>query len=371
LSGRILSDGDVLRLFPVIDLPTVVMISGPVGRPGTYGVTPGVTTVSDLISQAGGLLVTASGRGELTRLTPTQDGPVMTRLQIDLSAALRGAPSDNIVLQLNDYLMVHIVPEWEMQRMVRVSGEVMYPGTYAVVKGERMSDLMRRCGGFTARASLKGAIFTRRRVAVEQRRELNRVADQLERDLLEASSSGGTASGQNAQLVIEERNRQRELIDRLRDVDIPGRVVVKMDVPDVMRETAWDVELEDGDAINVPQVPSTVEVMGAVYSASSHIYNSSMSINDYINAAGGYLRVAHKRLIYILKGDGSVVRLTKDTSMFSSKKWTASKGFSPIIEPGDTIVAPVKYSNRESAETLADVVDIIYKVAVAVGVILQ
>jgi hypothetical protein len=96
-----------------------------------------------------------------------------------------------------------------------------------------------------------------------------------------------------------------------------------------------------------------------------------MSINDYINAAGGYLRVAHKRLIYILKGDGSVVRLTKDTSMFSSKKWMASKGFSPTIEPGDTIVAPVKYSNRESVETLANVVDIIYKVAVAVGVILQ
>jgi hypothetical protein len=76
-------------------------------------------------------------------------------------------------------------------------------------------------------------------------------------------------------------------------------------------------------------------------------------------------------MIYLLKSDGSVVRLTRDTSVLSNKKWMASKGFSSVIEPGDTIVAPLKYSNRESAEALANAVDIIYKVAVAVGVILR
>ncbi|MDR3354899.1 MAG: SLBB domain-containing protein, partial [Synergistaceae bacterium] len=274
MSRSILADGDVLRLFPVIDIPTFVRISGPVGRPGTYGVTPGVTRVSDLISQAGGLLVTASERAELTRVTPTQGGPVTTRLQINVHEALRGSPSDNIPLQLNDYLMVHIIPEWETQRIVRVTGEVMYPGTYAVIKGERISDLLRRCGGFTPKASLRGTMFTRRRVAVEQRKEMNRVADQLERDLTEAESS--TPGDRSAQLAAQESDRRRELIDRLRNVDIPGRVVVKLDVPDAMRGTVWDVELEDGDAINVPEAPSTVEVMGAVYSASSHIFNQRM-----------------------------------------------------------------------------------------------
>jgi protein involved in polysaccharide export with SLBB domain len=370
MSRSVLSDGDVLRLFPVIDVPTVVRISGPVGRPGTYGVIPGVTRVSELISQAGGLLVTASGRAELTRVTPTQGGPVTTRLQINLHAALRGEPSDDIALELNDYLMVHIIPEWETQRIVRVTGEVMYPGTYAVIKGERISDLIRRAGGFTPKASLRGAVLTRRSVAAEQRRELNRVADQLERDLLEAQSDAPREGASVASLNAENA-RRRELIRRLRDIDVLGRVIVKVDVPDAMRGTTWDMELEDGDAIRVPETPSTVEVMGAVYSASSQVFNPRMGINDYVNAAGGYLRVAHKRMIYLLKSDGTVARLTRNTGALSSKRWTASKGFSSVVEPGDTIVAPVKYSNRESAEALADVVDIIYKVAVAVGVILR
>jgi protein involved in polysaccharide export with SLBB domain len=366
LSGTVLSDGDVLRLFPVMDVPTVVKISGPVGRPGTYGVVPGVTRVSELISQAGGLLVTASGRAELTRVTPTREGPVTARFQIDLQAALRGEPGDDMALELNDYLMVHIIPEWETQRIVNVAGEVMYPGTYAVMKGERISDVIRRAGGYTPKASLRGAVFTRRRVAVEQRRELNRAADQLERDLVEAESR---AVRNDASAAADAR--RRELINRLRDIDVLGRVVVKLDVPDAMRGTVWDMELEDGDAIRVPEVPSTVEVMGAVYAASSQVYNPRMGINDYVNAAGGYLRAAHKRMIYLLKGDGTVVRLTRDTSALSSGKWTASKGLSAAVEPGDTIVAPVKYSNRESIGSFMDAVDIVYKVAVAVGVILR
>ncbi len=373
LASAPLANGDVLRLFPVLDTPTVVKIGGPVGRPGTYGVIPGVTKISELISQAGGLLVTASNRAELTRITPTPDGPVTRRFEIDLAAALRGNPSDDLTLQLEDYLLVHIIPEWEAQRMVQVTGEVLYPGTYAVIKGERLSDLLRRAGGFTSRASLRGAVFTRRRVAEDQRKELNRVADQMERDLLDSEGELARDSTPSASqgVYAEENKRRRELIAKLRTVDVLGRVVVRVDVPDAIKGTPWDVELEDGDALRIPGIPSTVEVMGAVYTASSHVYNSRMSLNDYVNAAGGYLRSAHKRMLYLLKGDGTVVRLTRNTSMLSSKKWTPPKGFSATVEPGDTIVAPVKYSNRQSFEAFKDAVDIIYKVALSVGVLIK
>ena len=367
LAETILSDGDVLRLFPVVDIPTLVKIGGPVGRPGTYGVIPGVTKVSELISQAGGLLPMASNRGELTRVTPTLEGPVTNRFDVDLSAALRGDPANDLTLELNDYLLVHILPEWELQRMVKVTGEVSRPGVYAVIKGERLVDLLRRCGGFTSRASLRGAVFTRRRVAVEQRRAIERMADQMERDMLEALRDlpADSSSGR------EEEKRLRELINRLREVEMPGRVIVRVEVPDALERTPWNVELEDGDALQIPETPSTVEVMGAVYASSSHIYNSRMGIDDYVNAAGGYLRTAHKRLLYLMKGDGTIIRLTRGASLLSKKKWTPPKGFSAAVEPGDVIVAPVKYSNRQSLEAFKDAVDIIYKVAVSVGVLIK
>jgi protein involved in polysaccharide export with SLBB domain len=368
LSETLLSDGDVLRLFPVIDIPTVVKIGGPVGRPGTYGVVPGVTKVSELVSQAGGLLITASNRAELTRVTPTLAGPMTRRFEIDLSAALRGDPTHNLALEIDDYLLVHIVPDWELQRMVHVEGEVLYPGTYAMVKGERLSDLLLRTGGFTPRAYVNGVVFTRRRVAEEQRKELNRTADQMERDLLEAA---GQQSSDSAPDRAEEHRRRRELIENLRSVPVLGRVVIKLDVPEAIKGTPWDVELEDGDQLRIPEIPSTVEIMGAVYAASSQVYNARMGINDYINAAGGYLRTAHKRMLYLMKGDGTVVRLTRATGVFASKKWTPPKGLSAVVEPGDTIVAPVKYSDRQSFESFRDAIDIMYKVAVAVGVILN
>ena len=96
-----------------------------------------------------------------------------------------------------------------------------------------------------------------------------------------------------------------------------------------------------------------------------------MSINGYINAAGGAIKSAHKRMVYLLKSDGTTIRLTRSTAMLSSKKWTAPRGFSATIEPGDTIVVPVKYVSRESIESFRDAVDVVYKVAVAAGVIID
>ena len=177
--------------------------------------------------------------------------------------------------------------------------------------------------------------------------------------------------GTSAAASQQDYQRRRQLIDNLRRVDVMGRVVTKIDTPKAIRGTQYDYELRDGDYLRIPETPMTVNVMGAVYTSSSQIYNKNMAINSYINAAGGPLKSAHKRMVYLLKSDGTTIRLTRSTSMLSSKQWTPPRGFSAKVEPGDTIVVPVKYANRESIESLKDAVDIIYKVAVSVGVILN
>lgn len=368
-----LTNGDILRLFPVFDFLYTARIDGPVGRPGTYGVEPGRTRVADLIARAGGLLATASDRGELTRVRPSLNGPVTERIFINVLAALSEDPAHNLTLEQGDHLLVQVIPDWSIQRLVRVTGEVMRPGTYAMLKGERVSDLITRAGGFTSKAHLRGAVFTRRSVAAEQRKALNQMADQMERDMLESQQNiaSATQGAGSVEAFNAERRRRQELINRLRTLDIMGRVIVKLDVPKNIIGTPWDFELEDGDALRVPQAPLTVNVMGAVYASNSQVYNPSMSVNAYINAAGGPLRAAHKRLLYLLKGDGTIVRLTRSTAMLSSKQWTPPRGFSATVEPGDTIVVPVKYSDRQSFEALKDSVDIIYKVAVAIGVLIK
>ena len=360
-----LHDGDIIRLYPIFNLSTTVSITGPVIRGGTYAIVPGETKIADIINRAGGLTITASDIAEITRVTPSLEGPVHERFRVNIFQALQGDPQNNLALQTNDLISVLPVPDWKPQIWVSISGEVHRPGNYAMFPGEKLSDLIERAGGFTPQAFLRGAIFTRVSVAAQQRTALRQMADQMERDMLQQNLQS-SASEQQTEL-----RRRRELINSLRNVPVIGRVVTKIDTPQALAGTQWDYELLNGDALRIPTVPLTVNIMGAVYSSASHIYSPNMSINAYINSAGGALKEAHKRLVYLLKSDGTTIRLTRSTSMLSSKTWKAPKGYSAKIEPGDTIVVPVKYSDKSSIESLKDTIHIIYEVAVAAGVVIN
>ena len=374
LENNELQDGDILRLYPIYTFAASATVSGALMRPGNYIIVPDHTRISDIIQRAGGLSSTASDIAEITRVTPSLEGPVNERFKINLNLAMMGDFENNMTLKNGDHITVLVIPKWQTQFSVTISGEVMMPGTYSMFPGEKLSDLLTKAGGFTPKAFLKGAVFTRRSVAEEQRKSLQQMADRMERELLEsmqnvASGSSGTAGATGA--LNSEYERRRQLINNLRQIDIMGRVVTKIDTPKNITGTAWDFELEAGDTLQIPKAPLTVNVMGAVYTSSTQLYRKNMSINGYVHAAGGALKTAHKRMVYLLKNDGTTIRLTRSTAMLTSKKWTAPQGFSSAIEPGDTIVVPVKYLDRQPIESLKDVIDVIYKVAIAAGVIID
>ena len=365
-----LNDGDILRMYPIYNFAASATVNGQVMRGGTFVIIPGHTRVSDLINRAGGLNTTASDRAELTRVTPSLDGPINERFPINIVDAMNGDTTQDMTVQNGDVLTVLVIPNWRAQIRVGIAGEVARPGVYAMFEGDRLSDLIERAGGFTGKAFLRGAIFTRQSVAAEQRRSLNQMADRMERELLENMQNiGGTDA--SASSINQEYQRRRQLINNLRHVDIMGRVITKVDTPANIKGTQYDYELKNGDYLRIPETPLTVNVMGAVYTSSSQLYSPSMTINGYVNAARGAIKSAHKRMIYLLKSDGTTIRLTRSTSMLSSRQWTAPRGFSAKVEPGDTIVVPVKYMNRESIDNFKDAVDVVYKVAVATGVVIN
>ena len=369
-----LSDGDVLRLFPIMNMTAAVNIGGKVARPGTYAIIPRQTRISDLLARAGGLLDTAADKAYVTRTTPTPEGPVQERFDISLRLALGGDVANNITLEQGDNINILVIPDWEAQNMVTIEGKVKNPGTYSMLNGEKISDLLKLAGGFTKDAFVKGAVFTRLSTAEEQKKSLQQMADQMERDMLEplqnAVSSTNTASG-SATGQTAEISRRRELINRLRTIEIMGRMIVKLDKDMKFKDTKYDLKLQNGDKLIIPDVPDSINVMGAVYAPSSQVYNDKMGINDYINEAGGAVKSAHKRMLYLLKSDGTVIRLTRSTGTFANKSWKATKGVSFKVESGDVIVVPVKYLDQHSFDLLKDTIDIMYKVALSVGVLIR
>ena len=180
-----LVDGDFVKIFRVPEVvEKTVKLAGAVKKPGDFGIHDRMR-VKDLIDYAGGLLMEANQQeAEITRVTITPDGPVTSRVYINLRQALNGSPRENILLRPNDYVFIRTVPDWALYRLAKIEGEVKYPGNYAIKKGETLSSLISRAGGYTDNAYSKGAFFTRTAVQKMQAEHLKVVIDKLEAEMI-------------------------------------------------------------------------------------------------------------------------------------------------------------------------------------------
>jgi len=361
LKNYALQDGDFVRIYTVPLLQQVMRVSGAVAKPGEFAITPNVTRVSDILGRAGGLLYTASNQAELTRVRVTQEGPITERILINLEKALQKDPSHDIVLQANDYLFVRTVPEWALYRTVTVTGEVKYPGTYTVRKGETLSSLIERAGGYTDKAYLKGAIFLRESVKIEQQKSIDEMVDRLERELYSVSTTATATSftAEESQIVERETQQKRRLLDTLRKTKATGRVVVRLeDPPELLKRSHFDIELEEGDRLHIPKKPQTVQVVGSVMNESAFVFEPYRYHNYYIQKAGGYGINADRGRVYLLKADGSAVRVG------NLKK-------PPHLEEGDTVVVPEKIQVTSRMRDTAHIIDMVYKVAISAAVVVD
>ncbi len=366
-----LADGDFVRIFSVVEKRNLMTVSGPVAKPGQYGVQPGKTTVRDVLLRAGGLLYYAAEQGEITRVKPSPQGPVTTRILVDLRKALAGDPAHNVALDLNDYLFVRSVPEWDLYKAVTISGQVKYPGTYTIRKGETLSSLIARAGGYTDRAYLRGAAFTRQSVKKLQEEQNRRMVDELETELLSVSVNEMSAalSAEEAKLTQFEAEQKRKLIDKLKNLRAAGRVVLRLDAPEKMKGSPFDLELEEGDSLHVPANSHTVQVLGAVLNPSAFVYQPGLSVGDYLRMAGGYARNASPGRVYLLKVDGTAVRLDTGGSWPFGKTGNSHGLVVRALEPGDAIIVPQKVQSYKGLRSTRDWVDIIFKIAMSAAAV--
>jgi protein involved in polysaccharide export with SLBB domain len=152
--------GDVIRVFNKYDRrdDIYVSISGAVRNPGQYSFGPEMR-LSDLVSLAGGFTFDADPhRIDIARLD-FGDGQKLkvTQSTTELSSRLESVDG-SMPLVPYDQVYVRSIPEFELQQIVRVEGEIKYPGNYALLKDkERIYDLIERAGGLTGEAFPEGA----------------------------------------------------------------------------------------------------------------------------------------------------------------------------------------------------------------------
>ncbi|RVT46928.1 sugar transporter [Rheinheimera sediminis] len=330
--------------------PLLVRVSGEVRVPGEYPLVEGAN-LKHLIAAASGLTDSAYlGRAELTRadaVSSNTNSVEVKNVAVNLDAAFKG--DEVIQLQSRDRLNVFAIPDWNIERAIEIRGEVKFPGRYTIQRGEMLSDVIERAGGLSRNAFMQGVVYTRESVKERERLQLKKLTDQLRADIATKSLSeaGIQTSPQEAMLMIDQLEKQPPV----------GRLV--LDVPAILAgDITADIPVEDGDLFYIPRTDYTVSVVGEVQHASSHRFKDNMTVDDYLNLAGGLRKRADEERIYVIKANGSVV-------IPSTKGWFAVK--SSQLEPGDAIIVPVDTEYKDSLGLWTSVTQIFYQSAVALA----
>ncbi len=308
----VLQRNDVLFIPSIHDINDWgdVEIAGEVIAPGTYPYADNMT-LEDLVIAAGGLKESASlVRVDVARriknptsAEDTKEIGEMFTFSLKDGFVVDGEPG--FVLQPYDHVYVRRSPAYSEQKNVAIDGEILYGGTYTLTsKDERISDLVKKAGGTTQFAYVRGAKLVRRANA----NELQRMQDVV---------------------VLLRRQMGDERVDSL-GIKVDSTFSVGIDLEAALKAPGSDADiiLREGDVVVVPKYNNTVRINGAVMQPNVVSYKQGKDVKYYIGQAGGYNQVAKKNKKYIIYMNGQIAAVKR-------------RGKN-LVEPGCEIIVPNK-----------------------------
>lgn len=336
-----LREDDEIRVFSRVAFrpDRWVVVTGAVKAPGRIPYREGMT-MRDAILLAQGIKEEASLReAEIARMPEDRsNGALATTMRVPLDSTYlvdrgpdgrylgppgepgRSAGASEVLLHPYDNVLIFRQPDWELQRLVTITGQVRYPGTYSMLRrDERLADLIARAGGLTPAGYPQGIRFFRP---------------------LDPRSSAG-----------------REVVG--------GRTRLAVDLPKALKEPGDrnNLMMVAGDSVHIPEYSPMVVVTGAVNAPSGVTWRPGQNVDDAVRAAGGYSRLADTKRAYVQQPSGEILTV--------SRKFLLPDGV-PGVQPGATVVVPERDPNDNKdhaaiwgaiASTFASLVTIIVVLA--------
>ncbi|MEQ6884148.1 SLBB domain-containing protein [Salicola sp. Rm-C-2C1-2] len=333
----------------------VAAISGEVRYPGSYPITQ-ERSLSNLLKLAGGLKDGASlEEAEVSRLKRDDQGDGSRVIRtLDVTPLANDRTIDDFHLQSRDRVQIKSIPAFNENRTVTLGGEIRFPGTYSLRKGESLEEVVERAGGLTQYAFPEGAVFTRESLKERERKRLREAEEKLQGRLLGQQIQGEDFTNQK-----QGQQQTRELLDRISEARAVGRMVI--DLKRALRDPDYQsIRLQDGDSLTVPEQPQSVSVLGEVQFPTSHLHDQGLTLNDYIERSGGPNSQADEDRVYIIRANGSV-------SLPNRSNWFASNRTQ--LSPGDTVVMPLDVDQLSQLQLWTDVSQIIYQMSLGAAAI--
>lgn len=168
-------DGDSLYVDSVIArYSNMVEIRGAVKHAGQYQLGGEIQTVRGLLQVAEGLREDAfRNRAVMHR---EKDDLTLEMISVDIDGILNGTIAD-IPLKKGDVLFVPSTVDMKGEQVLKISGEVIYPGTYQYAENTTVEDLILQAGGLTEAASMAKVDVFRRINDVTSTENTGKMAD--------------------------------------------------------------------------------------------------------------------------------------------------------------------------------------------------
>lgn len=376
----LLQEQDTIKVFSLLEMeekPTVA-VNGAVVNPGEYDFFHGMS-VRDLVTAAGSTKRNAFlEQAELSRIIIKSDKAEAVRISLNLGKALAGDPNHNLQLQSDDVLIVRGVTDWQdaTDKFITLKGEVRYPGVYSIARGEKLSSVISRAGGYTEKAYLRGAKFTRRSTRESQQKRMDEIVNQSQKDIFQKQAALASVSSSKEELDATKAALDSLLksVEQMKGLKAEGRVVIHLSDINELKSSSYDVDMEGGDQLEIPPRPAVVSVMGQVYNPTSFVYLPDNDVDSYIQKAGGAVSNAEPSEMYIIRADGTV--FSRQQSSFGvhwsdeGGHWSIGSFLSSHLGAGDTLVVPQKLERISWMRELKDITQILANVALTAGTIL-
>lgn len=351
---------DVVRVSSIYDLKEeiYVKVTGEVRNPGTYPFSSEMS-VEDLIVLAGGLHESANINDiEIARRLVNPEVGTFSELvpvQINADLSLRENP---ISLVPFDNLIIRRKPNFTLEKLIQVEGQINSPGIFAVQSAqERISDVIQRAGGLTPFAYPKGATLIRRtefyETESEQIRRQRNLLDLQQKMLLDPNNSEaqelllerlfqdlGKTQAQGLENISAAQSKREaitgisETKSNLSPIKIKQTEAVAIDLESILKNprSEYDLILEEGDIISIPRQLQTVRMRGDVVYPTTVRHESARGMKYYINQSGGFDNRANRKRTYVVYANGEVAR---------TKSFLGMRVF-PSVEPGAEVIVPTK-----------------------------
>ena len=321
-SNPFLIEGDAVL---VTKIDKVIAISGEVIYPAVYEFREG-ETVRDFIELAGGFTFKAR-KDSIVLVRFEDDGKSQKSFYYSFDQILQ----TEIVLKNKDQVMVRQIPEYLIDHYVKIDGYIRYPGWYKINKNSTtLREVIEEAGGFLPEASLVDATVSRKMDVEDIDPEFERLKTIPVENMTEDEYD-----------YYKAKSRQHS-----------GTVVV--DFVKLFRENDMkeNIILRKNDLIEIPEKKNYLIMLGQLVNPGKIIYDSTLTVQNYIELAGGFGWRAQEGDVRVIKAN--------------TGEWVEADDVDHLY-PGDTIWVPEEPAGPTFWEVFTESLTVLAQVAAIIA----